>query len=88
MTPETALTEEEALEQVAYLVSSAELAVIKPDLYGSFRLVDAKARVLAPLAEQAPPERQAFYAHLKHEIDDSKPRMTSSPPSRERSGTT
>ena len=71
MTLETSPTAEEALELVAYLVSSAELRLSNPTFYGRFRLVEATARVLAPLAERAPPDARAFYAHLKHEIDDS-----------------
>jgi len=75
MPNEPVLTEEEAFQLVAYLVSSAELSVLEPDLYGSFRLVDAAARVLSPLAERADPARRSFYEELEREIERKKVRM-------------
>ena len=70
---EAALTEEEAFGLLVYLVSAAELAVLEPELYGSFRLVDAASRLLSPLAERAsPPARRTFYKQLKEEIDRNK----------------
>jgi hypothetical protein len=66
------LSEREALELVAYLVSAAELSVIEPDLYGSFRLVDAASRLLTFLAERAPTARRPLYSRFREEIDRNK----------------
>src|SRR5262245_252482 len=66
------LTEQEAVDLVAYLAASAELSVIEPELYGSFRLVDAAARVLARLAERGAEERRESYARLRDEIERKK----------------
>jgi hypothetical protein len=68
----TGLTEEEAFHLVCYLVSSAELAVIEPDLYGTFRLVDAASRLLENLIPRTEGPQHEFYASLKAEIDDNK----------------
>ena len=45
--PEPVLNEDEALAFLAYLTSSAELALTEPDLYGSFRLADAASILTA-----------------------------------------
>jgi hypothetical protein len=71
------VTEEEAFELVVYLASAAELTLLEPELYGSFRLVDAASRLLAPLSERAPASRRAFYEELKAEIDRRKVLMMS-----------
>jgi hypothetical protein len=69
---DTVLSERDAIEIVAYLVSAAELAVIEPELYGSFRLVDGAGRVLALLAAHGAEERRPLYARLRDEIDRKK----------------
>jgi hypothetical protein len=66
------LTEEEALAYVAYLASAAELSVIEPDLYGSFRLVDAASRILDRLAARGSPGERESYRALKDRIDREK----------------
>lgn len=66
------ISERDAVEIVAYLVSAAELAVIEPELYGSFRLVDGAGRVLALLAAHAAEEHRPLYARLRDEIDRQK----------------
>jgi hypothetical protein len=74
---EPIVSEREAFELVVYLVAAAELTLIEPELYGSFRLVDAASRLLAPLAERGRPERRAFYGELRAQIDRDKVLMMS-----------
>jgi hypothetical protein len=69
---EAILSEDEAFELIVYLASSAELTLLEPELYGSFRLIDAASRLLAPLTERAAPSRREFYEELKSEIDRRK----------------
>lgn len=71
------LTEDEAFTLIVYLASAAELTLLEPDLYGSFRLIDAASRLLGPLCERAPAERRPFYDRLKDEIDRRKVLMMS-----------
>lgn len=77
MADEAIVGEEEAFELVVYLASAAELTLLEPELYGSFRLIDAASRLLGPLTERAPPSRRAFYEELKTEIDRRKVLMMS-----------
>lgn len=77
MTEEPIVSEEEAFELVVYLVSAAELTLLEPELYGSFRLIDAASRLLAPLTERGSASRRAFYEELKSEIDRRKVLMMS-----------
>jgi hypothetical protein len=65
------LTEEEAVAFLTYLASAAELTLIEPDLYGSFRLVDAASRLLSHLADVGGP-RGERYLELRDEIDRKK----------------
>jgi hypothetical protein len=73
----TILTEEEALGLLTYLASAAELTILEPELYGSFRLIDAASRLLAHLAERADEPRRETYRQLKNEIDRKKVLMMS-----------
>lgn len=77
MADELVVSEEEAFELIVYLASAAELTLLEPELYGSFRLIDAASRVLVPLAERAPAPRRASYAELKADIDRRKVLMMS-----------
>lgn len=77
MGDEAFVTEGEAFELVVYLASAAELTLLEPELYGSFRLVDAASRLLGPLSERAPASRRAFYEQLRTEIDRRKVLMMS-----------
>lgn len=77
MVDEPIIREEEAFELVVYLVSAAELTLLEPELYGSFRLIDAASRLLTPLTERGPASRRAFYEELKSEIDRRKVLMMS-----------
>lgn len=65
------LTERQALELLAYLLSAAELTLFEPDLYGPFRLIDAASR-LAGYVVANHPEAAPIFAEIKAEIDQKK----------------
>jgi hypothetical protein len=74
-----ALTEQEAFELIAYLVSSAELTLIEPELYGVFRLLDAAGRLAERVAANRP-DADPIFARLHAEIEQKKGWMMWDPP--------
>ena len=66
------LTEEEALQLVAFLTSAAEISIHEPTYYGTFRLIDAASRLIAFMLEHDPPRSGAFLRELKTELDTKK----------------
>ncbi|MDB5074849.1 MAG: hypothetical protein JWO42_1028 [Chloroflexi bacterium] len=66
------LSADEALAVIGYLVSSAELCLDDPVLYGPFRLLDAANRFLGMLLEQDSVQGDAFLKQLREEIDQKK----------------
>jgi hypothetical protein len=66
------LTEEQALQMIAFLTSAAEISIHEPTYYGTFRLVDAASRLIAFMLENDPPRSEAFLRELKTEIDTKK----------------
>jgi hypothetical protein len=66
------LSEGQALALIGHLVSSAELCLYEPELYGSFRLLDATSRLLGMLLGSEPAQHDAFLLHLKEQIDQKK----------------
>lgn len=79
MANDGALTEQDALELMAYLLSSAELTLVEPDLYGVFRLLDAAGR-LAERVVANKPEAAPIFARLHAEIEQKKGWMMWDPP--------
>ena len=73
------LTEQQALELVAYLLSAAEITLFEPDLYGPFRLIDAASRLAGYVIENHP-EAAPIFAQLRDEIDQKKGWMMWDPP--------
>jgi len=71
----TVLTERQALDLIAFMVSSAELCLREPVIYGTFRLVDGVSRLVTMMSEHALPESGAFLATLQAEIDAKKTLM-------------
>lgn len=67
----TTLTEQQALELVAYLISAAEITLVEPDLYGVFRLLDAAGRLSGYVVANNPAAAPLF-AHLHSEIEQKK----------------
>jgi hypothetical protein len=66
------LTEEEAMQIIAYLTSAAEISVHEPTYYGTFRLIDAASRMIGFMLEHDPPRTGAFLRELKTELDTKK----------------
>jgi hypothetical protein len=65
------LTEEEMYELLSFLVSSAQLCVSEPKMYGTFRLIDAASRMLG-FATQGGQGDDEFLPDFKAFIDDHK----------------
>lgn len=72
MSETCALTEKQAKELIAFLVSSAEICMSEPIYYGTFRLVDAASRMMGFMLENGDLESEAFFRELKNEIDEKK----------------
>ncbi len=72
MSEHIALTEEQALELLAYLTASADISLFEPELYGPFRLIDAASHVAGYVLSHDPGDRRAFWEALKTEIDQKK----------------
>jgi hypothetical protein len=66
------LSEDEILTIIGHLLSSAELCLYEPELYGSFRLLDATSRLLGTVLGKEAAGHDAFLLHLKQEIDQKK----------------
>ena len=59
-----ALTEDDAYDLLAYLITGAEIGVVEPAFYGPRRLLDAAARLAAAMSGQAQPDQRAWLAAL------------------------
>ena len=68
-TPACVLTEEQAMELIAFLVSSAEICLSEPTYYGTFRLIDAVSRLIGLMLEHDPPRTGEFLRRFKEEVD-------------------
>ena len=66
------LTEEQALDLLAFLVCSAEISLVEPTYYGSFRLIDAASRLMGYMLERDPARSAAFLREFKAEVDTKK----------------
>jgi hypothetical protein len=66
------LSEDEVLTVIGHLLSSADLCLYEPELYGSFRLLDATSRFLGTLLSKEPAAHDTFLLQLKQEIDQKK----------------
>jgi hypothetical protein len=69
------LSEEQALEIITFLVSSAEICLHEPIYYGTFRLIDGASRMIGYLLEHDPPRTAEFLRDFKAEIDANKTLM-------------
>lgn len=67
-----ALTEDEALEIIAYLVASAEISLAEPSHYAIFRLLDATSRMMDFMLKRDLPKTGAFLRAFKEEVDTKK----------------
>jgi hypothetical protein len=67
-----ALTEEQALQLIAFLTSAAEISIHEPTYYGTFRLTDAASRMIGFMLENETPRTGTFLRELKVELDTKK----------------
>ena len=64
------MTEDDALNLVAYLTASADISLREPELYGPFRLIEAAGQVAEAVLKNNPSEeRRAFWESLQQEIN-------------------
>ena len=66
------LTEEQALDLLMFLVSSAEICTVEPTYYGTFRLIDAASRLMGHMLEHDPARSADFLRRFKTELDTKK----------------
>jgi hypothetical protein len=66
------LTEEQALQMIAFLTSAAEISIHEPTYYGTFRLIDGASRLIGFMLENDPGRSEAFLRDLKTELDTKK----------------
>jgi hypothetical protein len=76
--PSATVPRERAYELLAHLVASAEICVAEPHYYGSFRLLDAAAKLAAMMARCGLDD--PWLADLQAEIDRNKVLMMSDRP--------
>lgn len=66
------LTEEQAFDILAFLFSSAEICLVEPTYYGTFRLVDAASRMMGHMLAHDPQRSGEFLRRFKDEVDTKK----------------
>jgi hypothetical protein len=66
------LTEDQALELIAFLASSAEISLAEPTHYPYFRLIDATSRMIGMMLEHDTPRTGEFLRRFKAEVDEKK----------------
>ena len=71
-TPSLVLTEDQAFELLAFLFSAAEISLVEPTYYGTFRLVDAASRLMGFMLEHDPERSREFLHRFKQEVDTKK----------------
>jgi Family of unknown function (DUF6092) len=76
--PSAVVSRERAYELLAHLVASAEICVAEPHYYGSFRLLDAAAKLAATMLGCGLDD--PWLADLQAELDRSKILMMSDRP--------
>ncbi|MDQ3413311.1 MAG: DUF6092 family protein [Chloroflexota bacterium] len=66
------LTEDDAYELLAFLIASADTALVEPAFYGPRRLLDAAQRLAASMSDHVAPEHQAWLAEFVAAADQEK----------------
>lgn len=70
--PSMVLTEDQAFDLLAFLFSAAEISLVEPTYYGTFRLVDAASRLMGFMLEHDPERSREFLHRFKQEADTKK----------------
>jgi hypothetical protein len=76
MSENMVLTEDEALELLAFLVTAARTQASEPNEYGPLRLLSAASRLSQFMLERASSETRALLAGPLKEIPSTETRMT------------
>jgi hypothetical protein len=66
------LTEDQAMQLIAFLTSSAEISLQEPIHYGTLRLIDATSRMIGFMVDSGMADETGFLRDLKAEIDTKK----------------
>lgn len=66
------LTEDQAFDLLAFLFSAAEISLVEPTYYGTFRLVDAASRLMGFMLEHDPERSREFLERFKADVDARK----------------
>jgi hypothetical protein len=66
------LSEQEAYELLAFLISSTETSTHEPHRYGSLRLLDAASLLMGSMIESASGEQRAWLEQYRQEINAKK----------------
>ncbi len=72
MSQRMVVSEEGLYKVLAFLFSSAHLLPNEPDLYGTFRLIDAGSRLMGFALEGGQLEDEQFLRELKEDVDERK----------------
>ncbi len=72
MSQRMVVSEEGLYEVLAFLVSSAQILVNEPHLYGTFRLIDGASRLIGFALESGQLEDEEFFRRLKEDVDERK----------------
>ena len=69
MSSDLVMSEHEAIELAAYLVSCADISRNEPDLYGPVRLLEAAKRLAKVVLEHGIDEGREFWRQLYDEVE-------------------
>lgn len=58
------ISEDDAYELLAFLIASADTALVEPAFYGPRRLLDAAQRLAAAMSDHVAPEQRAWLAEF------------------------
>ncbi len=72
MTEKLIISENQGNELLAFLVTSSRGVIEEPELYGSFRLMDAASLLLGFMLESGKQADEEFLQQLKNRIDTCK----------------
>jgi hypothetical protein len=66
------LTADQAFDLLAFLFSAAEISLVEPTYYGTFRLVEAASHLMGFMLEHDPERSREFLLRFKDEVDTKK----------------
>jgi Family of unknown function (DUF6092) len=72
MADKLVVSEDEAYELLAHLVSSAEICTFEPYHYGTFRLLDAASRLMESMLRHDSNGNSVWLRAFKAEVDEKK----------------